>query len=181
MPTDAFTALGLRAVFDLTDAQIEGAYLERIAALHPDSSGGSPQGADAAELNRARQILRDPERRADHLLALGGGPSAEQNRSLPDGFLAEMMSLREEIEAGGNDPAPRERWRTWALKERGAYAAKVSGQFAALAGLAGEEAAKARGQIRTTLNAWRYIERLIEQLSPDYDAPAYRPKAVGFP
>jgi len=25
------------------------------------------------------------------------------------------------------------------------------------------------GEIRTQLNAWRYIERLIEQLDPQYD------------
>ncbi|MCZ7633544.1 MAG: DnaJ domain-containing protein [Phycisphaerales bacterium] len=164
---DPFETLGLPARFDLDEGAIRRAYLARVAAVHPDAAGG--EGDQASVLNEARTVLSDPERRANALLVRLGGPSKEADRSLPGGFLAHMMEVRETIEsdlATGGDEA-RQRWEAWATQQRSEYARRVGEMFAELADPAPIDARRA---IRTELNAWRYVERLIEQLDPQYDA-----------
>lgn len=172
---DPFAALGLARRFDLADSEIESAFLARLAGAHPDLAG---EGAsmDAAALTEARATLADPERRAVALLALLGGPSASEDRSLPDGFLMEMMSLREEIEAelSSGDSEARRKWERFAEERRAGHERRVAEWFEAA------EASNLRPEllaaVRLELNAWRYTERLIEQLDPDYD-----PARADFP
>jgi molecular chaperone HscB len=162
--TDAFARLGLPRRFDLDAKAINSAHLKLAAAIHPDRAPDPIAAADlqrkAAELNDARRMLLDPERRADELLRGLGGPSKEADRSLPDGFLVEMMDVREAVEAARGDAAEAAKWEAWAVQKRRDYVDRVSGMFAAL-GEAPQAAAMAA--IRKQLNAWRYIERLIEQ------------------
>ncbi|MCL4743081.1 MAG: DnaJ domain-containing protein [Phycisphaerales bacterium] len=164
---DPFDALGLPARFELDEGTIRRAYLARVGAVHPDAAGG--EGAEASNLNEARATLSDPEQRANALLDRLGGPSKEADRSLPDGFLARMMAVREEVEAdlasGGAEA--RARWEAWAVEQRREHERRVGAMFAGLADGASADALRA---IRTELNAWRYVERLIEQLDPQYDA-----------
>lgn len=174
---DPFDVLGLPPTFDLTREQIERAYLAASRRLHPDLVGSDPasqaesQGR-SARLNQAAGRLRDTEARANALLARLGGASKEADKSLPAGFLQEILEVRMEIEEGRGDPAQRERWERWAQEQREAYSARVSEMFRTL----GERATgEALADIRRTLNAWRYIERLIEQLDPDDD-----PARAGF-
>jgi DnaJ-domain-containing protein 1 len=165
-PADPFTLLGLEPRFDLDPAAIARAYLAAVARLHPDLAGGDPDApARSAAVNRARAILEDPERRAGALLQRLGGPAKEADRSLPPGFLMEIMETREEIEAAiaSRSAAEVSRWRSWADAQRLIYQKRIAGLFAAGAG------PQTLTAIRTQLNAWRYIERLIEQLDPDYD------------
>lgn len=166
---DPFETLGLEPRFDLDSAAVERAYLRLAAAAHPDVAGDDAEAARrTAEINDARAVLLDPERRASALLHKLGGPAKDQDKSLPRDFLGEMMELRETIEAaiaGGGD-GERATWRAWALKRRAEFIASVGAAFAALASPAAESDLRA---IRTRLNAWRYIERLIEQLDPEYD------------
>ncbi len=168
---DPFDVLGLPARFDLTVDQIQRAYLARARRLHPDLAEGG-ESADAAaqagtaELNRAVRVLRDAESRAGALLARLGGPAKEADKSLPAGFLASMLETRMEIEAAREDPAARAGWEAWAREQRAGYAARCGELFGALDDPGGETG---RREIRQTLNAWRYIERLIEQLDPAYD------------
>ncbi|MFN7020689.1 MAG: iron-sulfur cluster co-chaperone HscB C-terminal domain-containing protein [Phycisphaerales bacterium] len=166
MPWDPFVVLGLERRFDLSPAEVERAYLARAAGLHPDVVGALGPDVEGAgpseELNRARQVLKDPESRGNALLALLGGPAKEQDRSLPDGFLAEMMEVRERMEAGG--AAERERWEGWAEQRRSSHERNVRELFSRAAGGetadSGHETLRA---IRRELNAWRYIERMLEQ------------------
>lgn len=165
---DPFDRLGLEPRFDLDPAAIERAFLRAIAASHPDASAfPSDLAADAgsADLTEARRVLDDPERRANALLERLGGPG-KADRSLPDGFLLEIMAVREEI-----DEAPDlERWSAWAEQRRANHVARVGEMFSKLqAGGSSGDSEAIRGEIRTELNAWRYAERLIEQLDPDYD------------
>lgn len=160
-PNDPFSLLGLPPSFDLDPKAIEHAYLLRAAAAHPDLSP-EPDDSDAlaSHLNLARQTLLDPEQRAAALLTLRGGPSKESNKSLPPGFLMDFMETREQIDIAlaARDPARIRHWRQWALDQRAAYIAKVSQLFR-------DASSHNSVDIRTTLNAWRYIERLIEQLT----------------
>jgi molecular chaperone HscB len=169
---DPFDTLGLEARFDLSQAAIDRAYFARSAAVHPDlAAGSSDAAARMAELNRAKGVLSSPERRADALLLRFGGPSREEHKQLPAAFLAEMMEVREQIEhAMGSPRDVRERergkWQLWADEERANAIAEVGTMFK---GLGAHPSADALRAIRTRLNAWRYIERLIEQLDPDYN------------
>lgn len=167
---DPFALLGLPARFDLDAADIERAYLAKAARLHPDLVGGDEAAAAraSAELNRAKRILGDHERRAIALLTLLGGPVAAQDKSLPDGFLMDILELREQVESArdSGDPAQVARWEAWAADERARYSGEMSQRFASLSD---PPTPAALSEIRTQLNAWRYIERLIEQLDPAYD------------
>lgn len=165
MPRDPFQTLRLPRTFDLTPDQIEHAYLRLVASAHPDR-GQASASADSSDLNWARQTLLDPERRANALLECLGGPTT--SRSLPDGFLMEIMEVREAVQeaVASGDSLAREKWESWAEQERQRYIREVSAAFGAL----GEPPDPASlADIKTRLNAWRYVERLIEQLDPEYD------------
>lgn len=168
MPSTPFEILGLPRTFELDEGAIRRAYLARVAALHPDLAEGDDAQADSAELNRAREILTNPETRANSLLSLLGGPTKEADKSLPPAFLMEIMETREAIETSlaSRDEAERKKWSDWGQKERARYVEQVRSQFAGLGASSDQPALK---EIRKTLNAWRYIERLIEQLDPAYD------------
>jgi curved DNA-binding protein CbpA len=170
---DPFDVLGLGAGFDLSQSEIDAAYFRRAAALHPDVAAARPEAAGAmAALNRAKDVLSSPERRADALILRLGGPGRDQHKQLPPSFLAEIMEVREQVEEALALPrdqrsGARDRWERWAEAERAKAISEVSAMFA---GLGSPPSAAALADIRSRLNAWRYIERLIEQLDPDYDS-----------
>ncbi len=162
MEDDPFELLGLPRVFEVDPDQVESAYLRRAADLHPDLAAGNPDATvQTARLNQARGVLLDDERRAKVLLRLLGEPAGD---ALPEGFLMEIMEVRMQIESEGDDPDARARWRGWADGRRDEHMARVAGFFTASdpEGLAA---------IRMELNAWRYTERLIEQLDPVHRGP----------
>lgn len=165
MVWDPFTVLGLPQRFDLDRATIERAYLECVPAAHPDA--GEDTGADAAALNRARHDLLDPESRANVLLVLRNGPSREADRSLPPGFLAQMMQEREALDAArarGDAPAV-EGFARWAEAAREEQVRAVAAAFA-------RNDPGAHREIRMRLNAWRYIERMLEAMEAEPASPA---------
>jgi molecular chaperone HscB len=161
---DPFDILGLPARFDLPEALIERSYLKRSAMLHPDMLKDGEENGEAlsAALNRARELLLHQESRADALLMRLGGPSREQERGLPAGFLPEILDVRERVESAvmQGDHAEVARWQQWALAERARHASEVLSLFSS------EHEPGVRTTIRTILNAWRYIERLIEHIDP---------------
>jgi DnaJ-domain-containing protein 1 len=159
---DPFARLGFAQLFDIDPAQVQRAYLKRCADLHPDRMRDPLLQAEAAResarLNEARAVLLDDEKRANALLALMGGPGPSEDKSLPDGFLMRMMEVRQELEAAAQ--ADHERLAAWAEAERAGHIERVRALFAAPDAAGGLEA------IRVELNAWRYIERMIEQIDP---------------
>lgn len=161
---DPFAVLGLPRRFDLDIGAIESAFLSRLSGVHPDLAG---EGAsfEAADLMDAKATIENPERRATMLLELLGGPSASDDKSLPDGYLMEMMELRGEIEEQlGSDSDARTRWQSFADERRAEHIKRVSELFSPSS--VDDDGLRL---IRTELNAWRYTERLIEQLDPGYD------------
>ena len=164
----AFVLLGIEPSFRVTRATVEAAYLARIAGAHPDMGGA---GADPAALNDARRALLDNETRANLVLAAVGGPGAGDDRSLPDGFLQEMMATRMEIEESieADGDAGRAQWSAWAEERRETEVAAIGALFDVARDDPGGGSGVRFSEIRRRLNAWRYTERLLEQLDPGYD------------
>lgn len=170
---DPFDLLGLPPSFDLNAGQIARAHRKASASAHPDRNPSAPDaGSEAARttarLNHARRTLENDELRANALLERLGGPPKNREKALPDGFLIEIMRTRLAVEEalGSGDPAARETCESEAEAEREKWIHDVRAAFAAL----GDPPDPAQlTAIRVKLNAWRYIERLIEQLDPDYD------------
>jgi molecular chaperone HscB len=157
-PTDHFERLGLPRRFSLDPAALEAAYLERSRAVHPDfhhtGSGGEQAASEAltAAVNEAYTTLKDPFRRAEHLLALLGGPTATDVKDIPPAFLMEMMDLREEIERA--DAAGKARHEADAKR-------RLEAVFAGLVLLfdRGELLA-----VRKELNAAKYLKGILRDL-----------------
>ena len=162
---DPFALLGLERRFDIDPAALKRAWLTKAAKAHPDRVGASGTETDAssARLNQAMQTLENPERRAGALLKLLGGAAAEDDKSLPDGFLMEMLEVREEAEAAAraHDEAKLRAFESWANDQRSAMIGQVGKMFVSVGDRADGEAL---GAIRTQLNALRYIERMIDQI-----------------
>lgn len=182
---DAFEVLGLPVSFGVGPAQVQRAYMARAAAAHPDAlsaweagggefdpeqegaAEGTAEGA-AARLNRAKETLLDDEQRAAVVLARLGGPAANEDRSLPPSLLADVMDKRSEFEnaQGKGNAHAMEALRHWAHGQRQHRVETISGLFERAAAMpAGAVRVPVLKAIRTELNAWRYIERMLEQVS----------------
>jgi DnaJ-domain-containing protein 1 len=161
--SDPFDLLGITPAFDVDPVALQRAWLAGSARLHPDRfSAGSTESDEArrlallAALNHSRMVLADPFQRAEALMARLGGPSKEADKSLPEGFLMDMLEVREQLEeaAASGDAAAVGKWEDWAGEQRREAILRVAGLF--------KDGALA--EVRRELNAWRYIERMIEQL-----------------
>ena len=106
---DHFLVLGLRPTFDIDERELQRLHLNLSRDLHPDRVALDPAKKPravlaAAQVNDAVATLRDAFRRAEYLLKLAGGKSAEQDKSVPEGFLETMFELRSEIEECLSEP-----------------------------------------------------------------------------
>ena len=186
MTPDAFDVLGMKPAYSMDPAEIERAYLTRVASCHPDLARSDPARASeaatrAAALNQARNTLLNDEKRGWALLGrLWTDTQSNDNQGdrdeLPDGFLLEMMETRLLIEEAlaSCDATRIEQWREWAQTQRAGYKSTIAACFARIEALSPDsehpETIQTRSEttdifhkIRSQLNAWRYIERLIEQ------------------
>ena len=154
---DPFALLQLPSTFTLSTDALDMAWMRASATAHPDAGGSVNH---AAQLNEARELLANPEQRANLRLNMLGGPNADQDQRLPDGFLMEMLELREridaEIEAEG---VPRH-----AVASVGGY--RVHQVLQKITPVLDAESASKddRTEVRLVLNQVRYLERLREQL-----------------
>jgi molecular chaperone HscB len=172
---DHFHRLGFPRRFALDAAELERAYLAHSRALHPDYHvAGSSADLEAslelsAAVNEAYNTLRDPFARAEHLLALAGGPSAAELRTMPAAFLGEMLELREELEAARGNPAATERLANNFTARYNELVGALGGLFQRLESAPGSasERPELLKQIRTSLNAAKYVRGLIRDLNPE--------------
>jgi len=175
MNDDSFDRLGLPRRFVLDVGVLERAYLARSRAVHPDFHlAGSSADLDAslelsAAVNEAYNTLRDPFARAEHLLALEGGPTASEHKQLPPGFLAEMLEAREEIEQARGKPAESERLGQVFTTRFDGLLSEVAGLFQRLEALPPDAAERAnlRLRVRGLLNAAKYVRGLIRDLDSE--------------
>jgi molecular chaperone HscB len=164
---DPFEILGLHPRFDLAPAELRAAHLSRSRELHPDVAGMGGEDDAAAALNQAKRLLEDPETRAEVLLTRLGGPSKEMDRSLPPSFLHEMLEIREQIGEAIDARSLAEivKWEDWAQERRRKHIARVDEHFRKLINHSTGPDSDSLKAIRLELNMWRYVQRLIEQLS----------------
>jgi molecular chaperone HscB len=105
---DHFEVFGLPRGWDLDKADLERRYLELSRAVHPDrfieAAGAEKRLAmeRAAAVNEGYRTLRDPVKRAEYLVLLGGIDldSSEPDRGAPKmdaTFLGDMIERREEL------------------------------------------------------------------------------------
>lgn len=101
---DPFATLGIARSFDVDLGAVERAHRELSRALHPDKFVGVGQSerraalSKAVEANEAWRVVRDPVRRAEALLRLGGINVREgvEPKPAPE-FLMEMLEQREAL------------------------------------------------------------------------------------
>jgi molecular chaperone HscB len=173
---DHFARLDLPRQFALDAPELERQYLARSRAVHPDYHAAGPS-ADlsaslelSAALNEAYNTLRDPFSRAEYLLSLYGGPTAQQEKTPDPAFLAEMMEYQERIEAvatAGEGDAFAIRGE---LHEReNDYESWIAGEFDRFENLPAGHPDGPRHllNIRRSLNALKTIRSLLRNLPAD--------------
>lgn len=200
-PWNPFTILNLPQQYEISPAEIKQATLKLLAVNHPDRVT-DPADRDKAELvsaqiNKASRILLDDESRANQLLTLSGGPDKDQDKSLPEGFLIEIMEIRQDMETAltSDNPEEKQKYQSWAKQKSSQYKSKIQQLFKNLSEIkttntatatntakpadtdtltqepaqtheqTNEQAHEILTAIRLELNAWRYIQRMIEQLN----------------
>lgn len=172
---DHFHRLGLPRRFAVDAGGLERAYLARSRAAHPDYHlAGSSADLNAslelsAALNEAYNTLRDPFARAEHLLALEGGPTAAEHKQMPPAFLAEMLDAREEVEAARGNLTETERLRGTFTARFDATMGEVAAALDALAVFPPDDPRRAEPRLRARglLNAAKYVRGLVRDLDTD--------------
>ncbi len=166
---DPFAALDLPRRFDLDPKKLHSRFIQAQAKAHPDRFDDPVAQADAAEqsarINHAHETLRDPERRANALLTLIGGPDKQDDRSLPPALLMEMMEAREAMDDAlerGDDEAIAKSAK-WARDGRGKHLARIAELFDQAAQAGDEQRADLHKEVRLELNTLRYFQRMIDQ------------------
>lgn len=128
--SDPFDALGLPPQFRLGAQELRRAWMRRLAQVHPDAVGTSEKGTCA---NDAFRVLSDPITRAQALLRRLKAPDGDE-RAMPEGFLAEMMDLRERADAAAGDPDALDALRSEAVASRERAIERIAVNFDAAGG-----------------------------------------------
>ncbi len=162
---DHFAMFNLPRQFSIDPAAFLAKYLDLTRATHPDFAGADAEAQMtamelSARVNDAYKVLNNPEERANYLLDLLGGPGKEEDKSLPKGFLEQMLMVREEMEEAqaSNDSATLKTMEAEARARRKKHLARIEELFTQ------SDALETRRTIRLELNALRYIERMLEQI-----------------
>ncbi len=101
---DHFRLFGLPRQYRIDLADLHRRFLAISRNIHPDLFGEqAPEMRNlalrlSAQINEAYQTLKDPVLRAEYLLESSGGKSSATDKSAPGELLAEILTLREEIE-----------------------------------------------------------------------------------
>ena len=167
-----FALLGLPERFEVDQAELRRRLLRMGRLVHPDYFANAPAGLrelaerNSARLNRAHELLSEPFERANWLVSSLGGPGENEERSMPQAFLAEVLEWNETLEQARNSPAtPEQRARLEALgrslaEERARSLHSVALQLTPLP----LRASPPLREVRSRLNAIRYVDRALCEL-----------------
>jgi len=164
---DYFELFGLPRSYRLAEDDLDRRYRAISRNIHPDrfvAAGAEMQVfalRTTAVINRAYEVLRDPVQRAEYLLESAGGPSAAEDKRVPDGLLARVMMLREEIEAAraGGDEGALQEIREALLAEQ----SRTDQEIRSLCEKLESGSVEAKEQLRLRLNAMKYYNNLLAQ------------------
>jgi molecular chaperone HscB len=171
-----FERLGLVKSYAVDVNDLERRYLAWSRELHPDYFQLRPAEDQqlslslSAALNDAYSVLKDPFRRAEYLLQLYGGPSASEQRAMPEGFLENILELRMEIdeakESGAGNAAQLRQLEDRLQNERDGAMKRVADLFttAEKAGM-GTPSSESLLEIRRQLNTVKYLDGLLRELT----------------
>ena len=173
-PTDYFQLLGVERRYQQDENELRTKYLALNRHSHPDFHTGDSEAVRelsmqiSSALNNAYRTLQEPVGRAEYLVELLGGRSSAQEKSVPEGFLDEVLALREEVESAElEDDAPKLASLRKALTHRLAVMTEGLGElFSEFDGTVPCEATRmdTLGRIRRQLNAISYVRRLLSQM-----------------
>lgn len=107
-----FSLLNLPTAYALDLSQLEQAWREASARVHPDRFATASAAEKriamqwAARINQAYDVLKNPVKRAVYLCELAGqAVDAENNTRMDTAFLMKQMQWRETLDEVRNDPA----------------------------------------------------------------------------
>ncbi len=160
-----FELFGLPQSFAVDREQLDSRYRQLQRTMHPDrfvNAGDQERRLamqQAARINEAYQVLKDPLLRGRYLLELAGYDFSEQHHTTRDAaFLIEQMELREALEAVRDAADP--------FAALGAVMERVADDFDSLAaGLQPQLESAAAGQdtVADTLMKMQFFRRLEEE------------------
>ncbi|MFN7972420.1 MAG: Fe-S protein assembly co-chaperone HscB [Acidobacteriota bacterium] len=109
---DHFARLGIAPAVRIDEGELSARFRSLSRLLHPDRfAKKEPRERRLAlehttAINDAYRVLKDPVKRAEYVLSLHGVSLGEDRVPASDqGFLVEMMELREEVDEARRDPA----------------------------------------------------------------------------
>ncbi len=155
-----FARLGIEPSFDLDLADLERRYLKFQRDIHPDRFASKSQKEQAislhhaTDLNEAYDTLKNPVRRAEYLLALGGQSLVPANGETIDdpALLMETMELREALSESENS------------EEIDGLVARVDGELTAChAALSGAFQRNDRKRAATETMRLKYLSKFLEE------------------
>ncbi len=158
MSENAFTLLGLPERFSIDKKEIEDAWRQRLALVHPDRFAAAGAAAQrvaeqwASRLNDAKvELLNDATRAKILLAAKGVDLDEERDTKMPADFLLKQFEYRERIDAGEGKAVLSE-----IKEERSTLLKEISTTFDKEVNLA-----KAREAVRKLL----FVEKLLVEAS----------------
>ena len=161
-----FELFGLPPAFAVETDALERSYREIQSKVHPDRFAHAGDAERRASLqwttrvNEAFQILKNPVKRAKHLLELHGVDVAfETNTAMPPEFLMQQMELRETLEEA-RDAAALDALRKALRKEKSGIEQQIGDLIDRKHDYAG-----AAGLVRKL----QFLDRLDEEIDAAYE------------
>ena len=161
-----FELFGLPATYAVETDRLERSYRDIQSKVHPDRFAHAGDAERRASLqwttrvNEAFQVLKNPVKRAKHLLELHGVDVAfETNTAMPQDFLVQQMELREALEEA-KDSAALDTLRRNLLKEKSSLEGQIGESIDKKRDYAG-----AAGLVRKL----QFLDRLDEEIDAAYE------------
>ncbi len=175
MGADYFSLLGLPQRFELDADELQRKFLALNRHAHPDFHMEDSEEVQelhlhvSAAVNDAYRTLKDPAARAAYLLELLGGKSSAIDKSVPDGFLATMMMMQEELADAkdADDTDELSRLGDVLATQRDGLMRRIETLFDQYQQSLACEAVRTDllDELRKQLNAVSYVRKLLSQLS----------------
>ncbi len=167
--TTPFAVMGLEPGHEIDARELRRKLLRYSRLVHPDFFGNAEAATreraeqNSALLNKAFETLSDDLRRADWLVVHRGGPREEEERSMPQAFLMEVMEWNETLEEAREQRVGSERVAELARELDRRRAAALEALRTHLVPLPAQGDARLRAA-RAQINALRYLDRALREI-----------------